>query len=124
LSSSTGLSSRVAASLAYTGWWVTGTIIWIVERQDPFVRFHAAQAMTAFGLIAIIVASFLALAAASLSFMPSAFELFLWAAAGTWILGLVLWVVVMWKAANGNAWRIPLAAELADRLVAVRARRR
>jgi len=26
-------------------------------------------------------------------------------------------MVAMWKAANGNAWRIPLAADLADRLV-------
>jgi hypothetical protein len=31
--------------------------------------------------------------------------------------GLILWVLSMWKTATGGAWRIPIAAELADRLV-------
>jgi uncharacterized membrane protein len=115
--SSTGLSPRVAAPLAYSGWWVTGTILFIAERNDRFVRFHAAQAIAAFGLIAVIVVAFLVLAAASLSFLPAAFELFVWSAAGIWAIGILLWVVVMWKAAMGRSWRIPIAAELADRLV-------
>jgi uncharacterized membrane protein len=57
------------------------------------------------------------MAVASLSFLPSAFTLFLWAAAVTWALGIVLSLVSMWKAANGGPWRIPLAADLADRLI-------
>ncbi len=115
--SSTGLSPRVAAPLAYAGWWITGVIVWAFERRDRYVRFHAAQAITAFGLIAVLVAGFLAAAATSLSFLPAAFGMFVWAAGAVWLVGLVLWIVVMWKAANGNAWRIPLAADLADRLV-------
>jgi uncharacterized membrane protein len=115
--SSTGLSPRVAAPLAYLGWWVTGAIVWFVERQDARVRFHAAQAVTAFGLVAALVALFAGLAIASLSFMPGAFSLFGWAAAATWALGMLLWIAAIWKAANGDAFRIPLAAGLADRLV-------
>lgn len=117
LVSSTGLSPRVAAPLAYAGWWITGLIVWYVERQDRYVRFQAAQAMTAFGLIAAATVAFATLAAASLSFLPSAFIPFVWAAGVTWVAGMALWVVSMWKAANGEPWRIPLAAELADRLV-------
>jgi uncharacterized membrane protein len=116
--SSTGLSPRVAAPLAYLGWWVTGAIIWFVERHDRHVRFHAAQAVTAFGLVAVLVALFGALALASLSFMPDAFAFFLWAAVVVWVAGMLLWIVAMWRAANGDAFRIPLAAGLADRLVA------
>ena len=115
--SSTGLPPRVLAPLAYAGWWVTGAIVWLVERNDRFVRFHAAQSMAAFGLIAVLVSAFLALAAGSLSFLPSAFNLFLWAAAALWCGGLLLWVTVMWQAASGRAWRIPLAADLADRIL-------
>jgi uncharacterized membrane protein len=117
LTSSTGLAPRLAAPLAYAGWWITGFVMWFVERRDAYVRFHAAQAITAFGLIALLIGAFSALAVASLSFLPSAFGLFIWAAALTWIGGLVLWVLSMWKAANGDAWRIPVAAELADRIV-------
>lgn len=117
VTSSTGLAPRVAAPLAYAGWWVTGFVVWLVERRDRYVRFHAAQAVAAFGLIALFIGAFGFLAIASLSFMPSAFVPFVWAAGLTWIAGLVLWGVAMWKAANGEAWRIPVAAELADRMM-------
>jgi uncharacterized membrane protein len=118
LPSSTGLSSRLAAPLAYSGWWITGIILWLVERRDPYVRFHAAQSVAAFGLVAALIAAFGMLAIASLSLLPSAFTLFVGAAAVTWLVGMLLWVVMMWKAASGKAWRIPLAADLADRLTA------
>jgi uncharacterized membrane protein len=117
LTSSTGLAPRLAAPLAYAGWWITGLVIWLVERRDGYVRFHAAQAITAFGLIALFIAAFGSLAVASLSFLPSAFAPFVWAAALTWLSGLVLWGLSMWKAASGESWRIPIAAELADRII-------
>ena len=117
LTSSTGLAPRLGAPLAYAGWWITGLVLWLVERRDTYVRFHAAQAITAFGLIALFIGAFGSLALASLSFLPSAFGPFVWAAALTWLGGLVLWALSMWKAASGETWRIPIAAELADRIV-------
>ena len=117
MTSSTGLSPRVAAPLAYAGWWITGVILWFVERQDREVRFHAAQSITAFGLIALLIAAFGAFAVASLSFLPSAFGLFVWAGVVTWLGGLALWLASMWKAAAGGPWRIPVAADLADRMI-------
>src|SRR5688500_652548 len=82
--SSTGLSPRVAAPLAYAGWWVTGVILWFVERRDRAIRFHAAQSIAAFGVVACLILAFVALALASLPLMPAAFNLFLWAAVATW----------------------------------------
>jgi uncharacterized membrane protein len=113
---STGLPPRTAATLAYAAWWITGLMFWFLEREDRFVRFHAAQAMVAFGAIAGLVVGLAAVAGASLSFLPEAFMPLLMAAFVTWLSGLVLWLVVMWKAASGDAFRIPLAADLADRL--------
>ena len=55
--SSTGLPPRLAAVLAYGGWWVTGLIFWVVERRNRFVRFHAAQSIAAFGLTGVIMAA-------------------------------------------------------------------
>jgi len=115
--SSTGLSSRVAAPLAYGGWWITGLVMWMVERRDRYVRFHAAQSIAAFGVIAVLIGAFAGLAVASLSFLPEAFVPFLWAAGITWVAGLALWAVSMWKAASGEPWRIPILADLADRLM-------
>ena len=114
--SSTGLSPRVAAALAYAGWWITGVLFWLIEREDAYVRFHAAQAIAVFGGVAFLTGGCALLAVASLSFFPGAFLVCAAAAAVVWICGLVLWVVAMWKAASGDAWRLPLAAGLADRL--------
>ena len=112
--SSTGLSPRVAATLSYAGWWITGLLFWMVERDDTYVRFHAAQAIAAFGVIALLTCAFLLLAALSLSVLPNAVALFMSAAGVVWVGGLGLWGVAMWRAANGDAWRIPVAADLAD----------
>jgi uncharacterized membrane protein len=96
---------------------MTGLLFFFLERRDSYVRFHAAQATAAFGLIAGLILAFGLLAAASLSFLPRAFVPFIWAAGVTWSIGVLLWIVSMWKAATGGAWRIPVAAGLADRLI-------
>jgi len=114
---STGLAPRTAATLAYSTWWITGLIFWFLEREDRFVRFHAAQALVGFGAISGLVVGFAFVAAASLSFLPEAFMPLLTAAFVTWLGGLALWLVAMWKAASGDAFRIPLAADVADRLI-------
>lgn len=116
MQSSTGLSSRAAAALAYSGWWLTGAIIWFIERRDAHVRFHAAQATVTFGFIAVFMMLCAALAIASLSFLPAVFSLFAWLAAAAWAAGAVLWAMSMWKAFSGDEWRIPIAADWAERL--------
>jgi uncharacterized membrane protein len=116
LLSSTGLSSRTAAALAYGGWWVTGLIIWFLERHDRFARFHAAQSVVTFGAIAALVVFFGFLAAASLSFMPEAFTALIAVTVFTWVLGVALWAVSIWKMASGEDWRIPGASALAEKM--------
>jgi uncharacterized membrane protein len=113
---STGLTPRTGATLAYLAWWITGLLFWVLEREDRFVRFHAAQALTVFGALSLTIGVLLVLAAGSLSFLPAAFTPLLTAAGVTWVCGVALWVIAMWKAANGEAFRIPLAAGWADRL--------
>jgi uncharacterized membrane protein len=116
MQSSTGLPSHTAAALAYSGWWLTGAILWFVERRDARVRFHAAQATLTFAAIAFFIMLCMGLALASLSFLPVLFSVFAWLGAGAWAGGVVLWVVVMWRALSGDEWRIPIAAEWAERL--------
>ncbi len=59
---STGLAPRTAATLAYAAWWITGLMFWFLEREDRFVRFHAAQAMVGFGAISGLVVGLAVLA--------------------------------------------------------------
>lgn len=116
MQSSTGLSSRAAAALAYSGWWLTGAIFWFIERRDAQVRFHAVQATVTFGAIAAFIMLCAALAVASLSFLPAMFSVLAWLAVGAWAGGVMLWAVSMWRALSGDEWRIPIAADWAERL--------
>src|SRR6185295_10010288 len=102
MSSSTGLPSRTAAALAYSGWWVTGAAFWFIERRDALVRFHAAQALIIFGFVALQMMLCALLAAVSLSFLPSLFVLFAGAMALTWVAGVALCGVAMWRAVRGD----------------------
>lgn len=113
---STGLPPRLAAPLAYAGWWITGLIFWHFERRNGYVRFHAAQSCVVFGAIAIVVAVLTGIAGASVVYNPPAVGFWSWTAAIAWGAGLVLWPVAMWRAATGRLWRIPVAASVADRL--------
>ena len=121
MESSTGLSTRTASALAYGGWWITGLLIWFLERRDPVARFHAAQAVVAFGAIAALTVGFGVLAAAALSFFPAFFDVLLGTSATIFLAGVALWIVSLWKAASGDDWRIPVAATYADRLATVSA---
>jgi uncharacterized membrane protein len=116
--SSTGLSPRTALLLAYSGWWVTGVLFWLVERRDRVVRFHAAQSMVVFGLSALLTVTFGGLSLMSLSFFPRLFTVFAAIAAVSWTAGTVLWVVMMWSALRGRNWRVPGAEVWASRLAA------
>ena len=109
--SSTGIPSRTAAALAYSGWWITGVIFFVAERQDAFVRRHAAQSVAVFGAVSLLIILFGVLAVASLSFMPAGFGFFTVAAAVAGLAGLVLWGIAMWKAINGDEWKIPAAVD-------------
>jgi uncharacterized membrane protein len=118
--SSTGLSSRTAAVLAYLAWWVTGLIFSIVERRDQYVRFHAAQSIAAFGAASVLIALLCGLTALSLSFFPAAFTFLIILVGVAWLASMVLWGIVMFRAGQGEMWRIPIAGELAESLLKTR----
>jgi len=107
-----GLSENVAGLLCYVLGWVTGLIFYFIDKC-PFVRFHAAQSIVVFGGLTIIriVLSMLFVAggAAGLSVGFGLLTL-------VSILGVVLWILLMIKAYQGEKFRIPLAADLADQI--------
>ena len=104
--SSTGLEPNVAGLLCYLGWWVSGIIFIVLEQKNRLVRFHAVQSMVLFG------AAHLALGLVSR--IPVVGWLF-----GT-VIGVgafILWILLMARTYRGETIRIPVAAELAERLV-------
>lgn len=115
-----GLDSNVAGALSYLLGFVTGLIFFLIEEEDEFVRFHAAQSMVVFGglvVVSIVVNVFTGFLGAT-GFFMGLFGLFfslIWMVIS--VGALVLWIYLMVKAYQGETPRIPIAADIADDLV-------
>jgi uncharacterized membrane protein len=117
--SESGLTRETLIALSYVGGWTTGVFVWLVEREDPAVRFHGAQAALLFGgltilWIALWLGSFVVLTISAVGF-----GLFQRLAQGVLFAAVVLWLVALWKAWQGRSWRVPFVADVADRLARV-----
>lgn len=116
----TGLDSNVAAALSYLLGWVTGLVFFVIEKEDEFVRFHAAQSIVVFGALTVgwyLFSSVLASLLFSTGPVPMFGVLQLFQLGG-----LILWVLLLYMAHDGRWFRVPIAADIADSLVASRDR--
>jgi uncharacterized membrane protein len=115
-STSTGLDARLASVLCYAGWWVTGLVFLFAEREHRGVRFHAAQSLLVFGVLSAVM--FASGGASAVAFFVAGPSFQLLQAAGNivWLATVVLWLVLLLRTWRGETWRVPLVADLADRL--------
>jgi uncharacterized membrane protein len=115
----TGLEPNVAAMLSYLVPLppVTAVIFLLIEKEDRFVRFHAMQGAL-FGAVCLIAVIALQLIAAALGtvFRPVEVALSLLVALlGTGV--FFLWIVMMVKAYQGKAFKLPVIGDEAARRV-------
>jgi uncharacterized membrane protein len=113
--SSTGLTPRVAATLAYLAGPFSGALVLATEHTSPFVKFHAWQSVLGLGALGLAAVLFLILAFVLLIASPLAFWIMLWLsaiAAGGW---LVAWGTCVVQAYHGRRWKLPIAGHYADR---------
>ena len=115
-STSTGLSPNVAGALAYVLGPLTGVIFLVLEKENRFVRFHAAQAVTV-GVVMIALSIVLSILTSILAFIP----VLGWIVAVliSVVMGVgsfILWLVLMWRAYNGQEWEVPIAGQFARRI--------
>ncbi|MGA7622801.1 MAG: DUF4870 domain-containing protein [Candidatus Acidiferrales bacterium] len=106
-SGTSGMSENVAALLSYVLGWVTGLIFFLIDKR-PFVRFHAAQSIVVFGGLTIIRI------AVGMLLMGSGMGFGLLVLIS--LLGVVLWILLMVKAYQGERYRVPIAADLAEQM--------
>lgn len=101
---STGLNQNVAGLLCYLVGWVTGLIFFLLEKENKFVRFHAMQSMITFGGLTILF-----MVIAYIPFIGWMLLPFLG------LLQLVLWILLMVKAYQGEQFKLPVIGDLAEK---------
>lgn len=93
-------NTKLKAVFCYFIGWVSGLIMLLVEKDNQFVRFHAAQSIIVFGFFTL------------LGFVPYMDSLISLAQ----LLGVVLWVVLMVKAYQGQMFKLPVVGDYAEQL--------
>ncbi len=115
---STGIEANVAALLSYVLGWVTGLIFFLIEKDNKFVKFHAMQSMVVFG--ALFVAQIgIGILLGAFIMMRLVFFIPLFSLLNTLIIlvALILWVILMIKAYQGEKFKLPLAGDIAEKYV-------
>ena len=103
IKSGTGLNKNTAGALAYVLGPITGVIFLVIEK-DAYVRFHAMQSIVVF--IGLSILQFI------LGF--TIFLLPLVPLVG--IVTFVLWLILIYKAWQGEKWEVPFFGKFAKQL--------
>jgi len=94
----------VAGALAYGLGWITGLALLLTERENRFVRFHAMQSTIVFGALC------------ALWFVGLSIPLLGWLISFILIppVSAVLWLLLMFKAYQGDRFKLPFAGDIAE----------
>jgi uncharacterized membrane protein len=110
------MAENVAGFLCYLVGWITGLIFFLVDKR-PYVRFHAAQSIVVFGGLHILYFIFGAFLGFSLFAGGWSGFSFGWVLYGLLdLVSFILWILLMVKAYQGERFRVPIAADLAEKI--------
>lgn len=100
---------NLVAALSYLLFFVTGIVILLVEKQDKFIRFHAMQSTVIFGALFIVnfVINMIIPSSIIWSLLNGLISLVV----------LVVWLVSMIKAYQGQMFKWPIAGDFAEKKV-------
>jgi uncharacterized membrane protein len=114
---STGLAPNLAGALAYVLGPLTGVLFLVIEKENRFVRYHAAQSVVV-GIALVAVSIGLSIVGAILAVVPFIGWLISLMLTMTLALGgFLLWVTLMLRAFAGQEWEVPLIGHHSRKLI-------
>ena len=102
--SSLGLDANVAACLSYVLGLITGIIFYVLEKENKFVKFHAMQSIVVFGAVFVLGIILPFIPVIGLILLPIVY-----------IGSIVLWILLMVKAYQGETFKLPIAGDIAEK---------
>lgn len=98
------MEANMAALLSYLLGFISGVIIYALEKENKFVRFHAMQSIVVFASLFV------------LNIVTKALPIVGWFATSLLgIIGIILWIILMIKAYQGEYFKLPFAGDIAER---------
>lgn len=127
--SGSGLDPKVAAALSYI--WIVGLIFFFIEKENRFIRFHAAQSLI-FGIANSVLMMVLVVVGVILTFAFGIGGAMIGGVVGTlvsmltWLIWLLFWLVALAlliglvlaavKAYQGQLFKLPIIGNLAEKI--------
>ncbi len=98
-----GIDENIEGLLCYILGFITGILFLILEKENKFVRFHAMQSTATFIVLFVVsmVLGFIPFIGWLISFLIG-------------LLGLVLWLLLMYKAYNKEIYKLPVVGDFAE----------
>lgn len=114
---STGLPPNVAAGVSYIAGWLSGIIVYFIEKQDRFVRFHAMQSII-FSVAVTVLWIALSIIGGILGRINDTLAcLFGLPVTLLFLAFFVVWIYCMVKAFTGSTFKLPVIGDMAEKYV-------
>jgi len=101
-----GIDENIEGLLCYVLGFITGILFLVVEKDNKFVRFHAMQSIATFLILFVV--------SVVIGFIPFI----------GWVIspliglaGLILWLLLMYKAYKGEKYKLPIAGDFAEQQI-------
>jgi len=110
------MDEKLAGLLCYVVGWITGIIFYFIDKR-PYVRFHAAQSIVVFGglqIVQIVFGTFFGVGMFMTGLAGFSMGWALYSLIG--LAAFVLWILLMIKAYQGERFRVPVAADIAEKI--------
>ncbi len=106
-----GGNQNLMGALAYLLGPITGIGLLLTEKNNGFIRFHAMQSTVVFGALILlyIILGIVPILGWIIAILLSPILT---------LASFILWLVLMWKAYNGEEYRLPYFGDLAQRQLA------
>ncbi|HPW34630.1 MAG TPA: DUF4870 domain-containing protein [Candidatus Paceibacterota bacterium] len=101
-----GLDQNLEGLLCYVLGWVSGIVMFIVEKDNHFIKFHALQSIVAF--LGLTIISFVI---GMIPFLGWIINMFIS------IIAIALWIVLMLKAYKGERYKLPIVGDITESLL-------
>ncbi len=99
-----GVGENIEGLLCYVLGFITGVVFLVLEKENKFVRFHAMQSLATFLPLFVIL-----IVVGWIPFIGWVVSLLITP------LGLILWLLLMYKAFRGERFKLPIVGDFAEK---------
>lgn len=120
------LEENIANVLCYLFVWITGIVMFLVEKTNKTVRFHALQSILTFLPLMILGLIFSWIGSPSVTYssylgytIPTGYNpgipALIWLSWAMWVIIFILWLIFIIKAYQGETFKLPIIGDIAEK---------